>query len=182
MPTPFDRPSRLVRLIATTSFLLAALAACNPALNWREVRGGDAPYTILLPAKPTTFARPVDLAGLKVEMSMTAAEVDGVSYAVASARVTDPAGRKAALAAMQEAMLRNIGASQKQERAVVLNGGVPATEVSAQGLAGPSRRPVAMRARFAQHGERVFQAVALGPADALTPEAAETFLGSFTLR
>ncbi len=171
----------LPRLLAA-SFLLAALAACNPALNWREVRGADAPYTVLLPAKPSSFSRPVNLNGVKVEMSMTAAEVDGVSYAVASARIPEAAQRKAALAAMQEAMLRNIGATGGQQRDVVLDGGAPALEVVAQGHVGPSKRPVAMQARFAQHGERVYQAVALGPADALTPEAAETFLGSFRLR
>lgn len=171
----------LPRLCAT-SLLLVALAACNPALNWREARGSDGPYTVLLPAKPTTFARPVDLNGLKVEMSMTAAEVDGVSYAVASAGIVDAAQRTAALAAMQEAMLRNIGASAPQQRAVVLEGGVAALEVTARGQAGASKQPVAMHARFAQHGDRVFQVVVLGPADAVTPEAAATFLESFTLR
>lgn len=176
------RPRHLFPRLCATSVLLVALAACNPALNWREVRGSDAPYTVLLPAKPTTFARPVDLNGLKVEMSMTAAEVDGVSYAVASAGIADAAQRKAALAAMQEAMLRNIGAGEPQQRAVVLDGGIPALEVAARGHAGAAKRPVAMHARFAQHGERVFQAVVLGPADAVTPEAAATFLESFTLR
>ncbi len=174
-------PYPLARLLLTP-LLLAAMVACNPALNWREVRGGDAPYTVLLPAKPTTFARPVDLNGLKVEMSMTAAEVDGVSYAVASARVPDATQRTAALAAMQDAMLRNISANPPQERAVVLEGGTPAIEVTARGHASTSKRAVVMHARFAQHGERVFQAVAIGPAEALTPEAAETFLESFTLR
>lgn len=175
-------PSPLLRRLLAALSLLAALAACNPALNWREVRGSDAPYTVLLPAKPTSFTRPVNLNGLKVEMSMTAAEVDGVSYAVASAHVPDAGQRKAAMAAMQEAMLRNIGASGQQQREIVLEGGAPAIEVTARGHAGAAKRPVAMQARFAQHGERVYQAVALGPADALTPEAAETFLGSFRLR
>lgn len=175
-------PSPLLRRLLAALSLLAVLAACHPALNWREVRGSDAPYTVLLPAKPASFTRPVDLNGLQVEMSMTAAEVDGVSYAVASARVPDAGQRKAALAAMQEAMLRNIGASGPQQREVVLDGGAPAIEVMARGHAGAAKRPVAMHARFAQHGERVYQAVALGPADALTPEAAETFLESFRLR
>lgn len=174
--------SHLLRRLLAALSLLAALAACDPALNWREVRGGDAPYTVLLPAKPTSFTRPVNLNGLQVDMSMTAAEVDGVSYAVASARVPEAAQRKAALAAMQEAMLRNIGASDRQQRDVVLDGGAPAVEITAKGVAGAAQRPVAMHARFAQHGERVYQAVAIGPADALTPEAAETFLGSFRLR
>ncbi len=172
------------RFAAVTAalLLLATLPACNPTLNWREVRGGDAPYSVLLPAKPSSHTRTVDLGGLKVELSMTAAEADDVSYAVASARVPDASQRKAALAAMQAAMLRNIGSEQHQQRAVVLEGGVPAVEVVAAGRVGREQRPVAMHARFAEHGERVYQAVALGPKERLSAEAAETFLSSFKTR
>ncbi len=174
------RPRRLLLLIPAL-LLATALSACNPALNWREVRGTDAPYTVLLPAKPATFARQVNLGGLKVEMSMTGAEVDDVSFAVASARIADAAQRKAALASMQEAMLRNIGSEKHVQRPVALKGGGSAIEVRADGHAGPNRRAVALHARFAEHGDRVYQAVALGPKDQLSEEAAETFLASFTL-
>ncbi len=172
------RPRRL--LSAAAALLLATtLSACSPALNWREVRGTDAPYTVLLPAKPATFARQVNLGGLKVEMSMTGAEVDDVSFAVASARIPDAGQRKAALAAMQTAMLRNIGSERHAQRPVALKGGGAAIEVSADGHAGPNRRPVSLHARFAEHGDRVFQAVALGPREQLSEETAETFLASF---
>lgn len=180
MPNPtLCRPHRLFPAIAL--LLATLLSACNPALNWREVRGSDAPYTVLLPAKPATFARPINLGELKVEMSMTGAEVDDVSFAVASARIADPAQRKAALEAMQAAMLRNIGSETHAERAVTLKGGTPAIEVAAEGYAGPARRPVALHARFAEQGERVFQAIVLGPKDKLSDEAAETFLTSLIL-
>jgi len=162
------------------ALLLSALVgACSPTFNWREVRGSDAPYTVLLPAKPASFMRPVNLGGLKVEMSMTAAEVDDVSFAVASAKVPDAAQRPLALEAMQQAMLRNIGSQTHAAKPVTLKGGVAATEVTAFGQAGGTA--LALHARFAVHGERVYQAVALGPRAHLSDEQAETFLTSFTL-
>ncbi len=162
-----------------SALLVLALAACSPALNWREVQGGDAPYVVLLPAKPSSFARPVDLGGIKVEMHMTAAEVDDVNFAVASAKIADPAQRPAALAAMQAAMLRNIGSDKHTEKAVMLKGGVPATEVVASGKTGNT--PLVLHARFVIHGDRVYQAIALGPAARLSEETADTFLSSFIL-
>ncbi len=162
-----------------SALLVFALAACNPALNWREVHGGDAPYVVLLPAKPTSFARPVDLGGIKVEMNMTAAEVDDVNFAVASAKIADAAQRQAALTTMQAAMLRNIGSDKHSEKAVTLKGGVPATEIVASGKAGNT--PLVLHARFVMHGEYVYQAIALGPATKLSDETADTFLSSFIL-
>lgn len=162
-----------------STLLVLALVACSPSLNWREVRGSDAPYVVLLPAKPTSFTRPVDLGGIKVDMHMTAAEVDDVNFAVATARIADAAQRQAALSAMQAAMLRNIGSAQHSEKSVTLKGGVPATEVVANGKAGNTA--LVLHARFAAHGERVYQAIALGPAAKLSDETADTFLSSFVL-
>ncbi len=167
---------------ALAALLCIALAGCSPSLNWREVRGNDAPYSVLLPAKPSSFARTVDLNGLKVEMSMTGAEVDDMNFVVASARITDAAQREAALATMQQGMLRNIGAERHTEKKVMLDGGIPATEIEASGRAGRDGRPMLLRARFAIHGEHVYQAVALGPGSQLSPETAETFLSSFKPR
>lgn len=176
LPSVFVTARRCLAL----SLLVLVLAACSPALNWREVHGSDAPYVVLLPAKPSSFTRPVRLGELQVEMSMTAAEVDDVNFAVASAKIADAAQRPAALAAMQAAMLRNIGSAQHSEKAVTLKGGIPATEVVATGRAGNSA--VTLHARFVMHGEYVYQAIALGPAARLSDETAETFLTSFVLR
>ncbi len=169
--------------------LAVTLAACSPELNWREVRGTDAPYVVLLPAKPTSFARQVDLGGIRVEMSMTAAEVNEVSFALATAKVEDANQRRAALAAMQAAMLRNIGSQTHTEKTVMLKGGVSATEIIATGSPGQPGQPaaagrpvLALYARFAIHGDRVYQAIALGPRDQLSNETADTFLSSFVLQ
>jgi hypothetical protein len=171
-----------IALRLCSALLALALAACSPSLNWREVRGSDAPYVVLLPAKPSSFARTIDLGGIKVEMSMTAAEVDDVNFAVAHAKVADASQRQAALAAMQAAMLRNIGSAQHSEKPVMLKGGVPATEVLATGNAGnAAKTALVLHARFAVHGDHVYQAIALGPAAKLSDETADTFLSSFVL-
>ncbi len=172
-----------IRRLHTAAALLLCLtlAACAPELNWREVRTDDGHASVLLPAKPATYARGIDLNGLKVEMSMTGAAVGELSFTVASVRIADAAQRPKALAAMQEAMLRNIQATKHSEKPVTLKGGVPATEVEARGRNLRNGQPLAMVARFAAHGDRVLQAVALGPQDKLSAEAAETFLGSLSL-
>ncbi len=171
---------RLCQLILLAGMALMLLA-CSPSFNWREVRGTDAPYTVLLPAKPASFARPVDLGGIKVEMSMTAAEVDDTSFAIASAKLEDPAQQQAALAAMQTAMLRNISSTQHTTKTVTLKSGVQATEVVAVGAGRGGKTALALHARFAAHGGRVYQAVALGPREQLGDEVADTFLSSFAL-
>ncbi len=174
-------PMTGLRAIAAI-LVCAALSACAPELNWREVHGNDAHFTVLLPSKPATHAREIDLGGLKVEMSMTGAAVDELSLVVASAQVAEASQRAAALAAMQQAMLRNIRATKHTKKAVTLKGGAPATEIVAEGQAARDGRTLVMHARFAARGERVYQAVALGPRDKLSAEAAETFLGSLALR
>lgn len=178
----FSKISTTGRRAFAAALTCAALVACAPELNWREVHGSDAHYTVLLPSKPATHARKVDLGGVKVEMSMTGAAVDDLSFVVASAHIPEPAQRTAALAAMQQAMLHNIRAAKHTEKQVMLKGGVAATEVVADGQAARDGRPLVMHARFAAHGDRVLQAVALGPRDKLSAEAADTFLGSLSLQ
>ncbi len=169
-----------LRMMAA-GLLCASLTACAPELNWREVRGDDAHFSVLLPSKPATHTRTIDLDGQTVEMSMTGGAVGELSFVVASARIPDAARQPAALAAMQTAMLHNIRASTHTEKTVNLKGGVPATEVSASGQAASDGRPLQMQARFATYRDRVYEAVALGPKDKLSPEAAETFLASLSL-
>lgn len=161
--------------------LLMMLSGCDPALNWREVRSADAGYTVLLPAKPSTAERSVDLNGLQVTMRMTAAETEDMNFAVASAVIADDAQRATALQAMQTAMTRNIQGQITAQKTVMLKPGVSATEIRVTGKAARSGKPVVMFARFLAHGSRVYQLIALGPPEKLDAEAAETFMNSFTL-
>jgi len=163
-----------MRLRILVPALLAAslLAACNPTYNWREHTSQEGRYKILFPAKPATFTRAVDLDGLRVQMTMTAAEVDGATFAVGAATAPDPAHARAALPAMRQALLRNIGAG---------DGGAPAVQdglrVEATGAA--NGKPMRLHGRFEARGERVYQVIVLGPVNAAPPEQVDQFLSSF---
>lgn len=170
--------SRLFALFALSVFMLF-LNGCDPTLNWREVRSDDASYTALFPAKPTSFERAVNLDGLQVMMNMTAAEADGVSFAVATAIIEDEGQRAKALIAMQTAMLRNIRGEITEKKTVNVKGGAKAIQIHATGQAGQAGTPLVLFARFVIHESRVFQVIALGPKEKLSAETADTFLSSF---
>jgi len=173
------RYSRLFALFACC-VLLPCLSGCDPALNWREIRNDDAGYTALFPAKPTSFERAVNLDGLQVMMNMTAAEADGVSFAVASAVIDDAGQRAQALIAMQTAMMRNIQGEITEQKTVTVKGVATAAQIQAAGKAGPAGTPLTLFARFFTHETRVFQVIALGPKEKLGAETADTFLSSLT--
>jgi hypothetical protein len=164
-----------MRLRILVPALLAAnlLAGCNPTYNWREHTSQEGRYKILFPAKPATFTRAVDLDGLRVQMTMTAAEVDGATFAVGTAMAPDAARASAALPAMRLALLRNIGAGM--DAAPKAQEGL---RVEATGAA--NGKPMHLHGRFEARGERFYQVIVLGPADAAPPEQVEQFLSSFS--
>ena len=165
--------------LAATFFALAL--GCSPSFNWREVQSTDPSYTVLFPAKPSTHSRNIDLDGLNVSMSMTAAETEDINFAVASAHIENEAQRNSALIAMQKAMLQNIRGEIIQQKRITQKDGTTMTEVQATGVAFNGRR-VSLFARFAIINQHVLQVVALGPQEKLNNEIADTFLSSFTAR
>ncbi|RPH64206.1 MAG: hypothetical protein EHM83_08635, partial [Burkholderiales bacterium] len=87
-----------------------ALSACSPDYNWREIRQPADGYLVMLPARPASMSRPINLDGLAVTMAMTGARVDDQTFTVGAVRLPDsePATREKAGAAMRAAMVRNI--------------------------------------------------------------------------
>jgi len=165
------RPSP-VRALQIVPILLASalLAGCNPAYNWRDHTSEDGRFKALFPAKPATLTRTVDLDGLQVEMTMTAAKVDNTTFAVGTAVAPDPARAQAALPAMRLALLRNIGAPDTATTADL------SVDVTGTGQGAPMH----LNGRFAAKGNRVYQVIVLGPAGKTPPEQIEQFLTSFT--
>jgi hypothetical protein len=160
--------------------LPALLAGCSPTYDWREVRGAGAPYLIMLPAKPASYTRPVTLDDIQVDMSMTGAETDEVTFAVGSAQLANAAQAQKALQTMKTALVRNIDGELRHERQVPIPGTtLSATEVEALGRADASGRPRLLLARFVAHERRVYQLVVLGHERAIPQEAVDTFFSSF---
>lgn len=155
------------------------LSACSPKFDWREVHGTSIPFSILLPAKPTSSTRQVNLDGLPVTMTMTAADAGDVLFAVGVAEAPDPAAAMRALAAMKTALVRNIGGSIRRETASA-PGVLPATiDVEALGAPTSGDQPRLLIARFIAIDKRVYQLVVVGKEKTMPREAADTFLTSF---
>ena len=146
------------------------LAGCSPTYNWRDFTPADGSYRVLFPAKPATHTRPIDLGGIKVEMTMSAAEVEGTTFAVGTALAPDAALAQATLPAMRQALLRNIGAADTGAGKETLD-----VDVVGKGSGGPVR----LVGRFVAKGPRVYQVIVIGEPGAMPPEHTAQFLTSF---
>jgi hypothetical protein len=176
--------ARVSTLLMLLGAGILALSACTPQFDWREAHGADAPYVATFPAKPATHTRAINLDGMQITMTMTAAEVDGVNFAVGSAPLSDPSKAGAALQAMKFALLRNIGGAVKREKSSIIAGSpVPMIEIEALGAPGSNTRgqPRLLVARFVTKDQRIYQVLVMGPEKAVSREALDTFFASFKL-
>lgn len=173
--------SVLFRLAVAASVFV--LSACTPAYDWREVRGTDAPFSVLLPAKPATYSRPINLDGIQLVMTMTAAEANGVTFAVGSAQLPASAKPQAALQAMKTALVNNIGGAIKHEKASAAGDGMPSIDIEATGKSTTAggTQPALLFARFAAREQRIYQAVVIGREKAVSREAVDIFFTSLKL-
>lgn len=165
-----------VPAIALSISLAISLAACSPKFDWREVRGTESAFSVWLPAKPASFSREMTLNGVALKMHMTAADVDGVSFAVGSAKVSDASKIPGVLDAMQQGMLNNIhGVPEKQSS--------PANNPSTKDIVAHGKltngQAVKFVGRFLVRGEWAYQIVIIGKDKSLTPEIVDTFMTSF---
>ncbi|HJV94503.1 MAG TPA: hypothetical protein VJ608_00645, partial [Albitalea sp.] len=64
------------------SALVLSLAACSPALDWRDVQPEGSGAAALFPCKPDRFARSVMLAGAKVQMVLASCAASGTTFAL----------------------------------------------------------------------------------------------------
>jgi hypothetical protein len=164
-------------------FATMALAACSPKYNWRDYASPEAGWRAMFPAKPSTTTRTIDLDGTQVSMTMTAAEVDGATFAVGTAQAPDAARAQAALDAMKRALLRNIGAagttSESRASASTATSNRVSSDVDATGSS--QGRPLRLVGHFEARGTRFYQVIVLDKDKTVPPEQVEQFLTSFKL-
>lgn len=166
--------------------MAALLAACSPALNWRELRLGEGPLGLMLPCKPDKADKVVPLGGRPTTLSMMGCDAAGATFAVAMADLGDAAAVPEVLAQWQSLTLANmkaepLGQLPTQSRALKVPGAAAAPApvlVMAQGRRADGVAVQGWTAYFSR-GSRVFQAVLYAPR--ITPEAADTFFSSLKL-
>jgi hypothetical protein len=152
------------------------LSGCSPQFNWREFTSKDASWQALFPDKPATASRAIDLDGMHTTMTMTAAEVDGILFAVGQAQSSDESTASAALGAMQTALVRNIDGKVTTSKSSATPGRMT-RDIDATGAR--NGKPTRLVAHFEAHGRSLYQVVVVGPAASVKPEHTEQFLTSF---
>jgi hypothetical protein len=163
----------------TATFLLAlSLSACSPKYDWRDVQGGDAPYTVLMPDKPARLSREIQLGQQTVTMHMTAAQIDGVKFAVGAVQMPDATQAQTAIALIKSMLLKNIAGTMTQEKTSVSNvdGKLTLNDEFDAISSDPSLR---MAGRLVAHDVWAFEVLVVGPEKAINQDVIDTFLGSF---
>jgi len=141
----------------------------------------------MFPDKPATHTRMIDVGGMKVDMTMTAAQVDGITFAVGSAQAPDAAQAQAALGAMQTALIRNIGATVKsQKTSASAKAGAGASTASAtidvDALGTQKGIPMRLIAHFESRNKHFYQVIIMGPEKSISKENVEMFMSTFKLQ
>lgn len=161
-------------------WLAVTLAACSPALNWREVRPENTRLSLLLPCKPDKAEKTVPLGGQPTRLSMLGCDAAGVTFAVAVADVGDAARAAPVLAQWQIATLTNMKADPAASQAGPLKLAGAALQPAPTLVRAPGQRvdgaAVNGQAAYFAQGSQVFQVVMY--ADKIAPEVAETFFSS----
>ena len=159
----------------------AVLAACTPALDWRDLRPEGGALRLQLPCRPTSQHRDVRLAGQPVNLALHACAAGGQTWGLAVADVADPARVGPALADLAAAAAANVGAAATQAVARRVPGATPNAASQRQRLVGrlPDGRAVQMELAVFVRGTVVYQATVLG--EQVPAEAAETFFASLRL-
>ena len=175
---------RTLSLPRLTAAVLATvlLTACNPKYNWRDYRGQDAGFAVQFPDKPDAYTRSINLNGLVTNMTMTAARVDGVLFAVGNAQAPDAAQAQLALRAMRTALLKNIGATITKEGTSAANGTAGATSgpsIDIEASGSQNGVPTTLIGHFEARGNRFYQVIVMGKQKAIVRDQVETFMSSF---
>ena len=170
--------SRARSLAAAT--LQAVLAACSPALDWREARPAGSELTMLFPCRPDSDERVVAVAGEPMPMHIHVCRAAGLTFSILFGAIADPAKVTDSLLALRAAAVANIaGAAAVQPWQQP--GATPNAQSARLRIEGrlPGGRVVVEHVAFFVSGLTLYQATVLG--DTVSQETADTFFGAIRL-
>ena len=164
------------------ALLGAALVACAPTLDWRDVRPDGAALVALFPCKPESNTRRIMLAGSEVPVQLLGCRADGTTWGLSTADVGDASRVSAALAELRSARSRNLGGREAGAQPRQMKGMLAFDQALRFSVAGhrADGSALAEESLVFSHGTRVFHAAALGGTP--SAEALESFFGGLRLQ
>ncbi len=162
--------------------LLAALAACSPPFDWREVRVDEATLRAQFPCRPERRVREVPIEGTPLRMEMVTCSTEGITFAASHFAVRDPAGVSAAIDAVKAALVANLGGAAPKTSAFQLAGMTPNPSTARLDVTGrrPDGEAVDLHTAFFTRGLRIYQLSVLGKAP--PPQVVDTFFAGLVFR
>ncbi|HEY2559055.1 MAG TPA: hypothetical protein VGI48_05015 [Caldimonas sp.] len=163
--------------------LALVVAACAPALDWREARPEGSGVVLMFPCRPQDHERNVALAGTMVPMRLHACSAGGANFALAALDAGDPARVTPELAALRGQLLGNLAGTATEQRALALAGATPNPQSARIRIVGkrPDGSPVVAEAAFFVRGLTLYQATVLGSNDTLGAAVVGTFFDAIRL-
>ncbi|AKJ27587.1 hypothetical protein [Caldimonas brevitalea] len=173
-PLPAPGPA----LIAAAA---AALVACSPGLDWRQVRPENTGLEALFPCKPLSHAREVPLGGATGRMSMFSCSTSGMTFGVTHVDLGDPARVTPALNELRAAAVGNLGGQETVLGPAGVAGMTPNPQALRIAVAGrrADGSALAQHAAFFAKGTHVYQASVVGTR--LSDEALDSFFSGLRL-
>lgn len=164
-------------LVVACTFAVA-LAACSPALNWRQVPLER--ISVLLPCKPDRAQRNQRLGARDVTLSMAGCEAAGALYAVSHIPLADTAATTGLVQDWRAATLANMRATSVADSALAVPPGfTSASRIAVQGQR-PDGSAVQGQLVWLVAGSDVFHLAVYG--ERLTSESVDTFFSDTKLQ
>lgn len=173
------RQPLFLRLVSVFAFSL--LLACSPSLNWRVVPNTDVGYAATFPDKPAQITRILDLIDLKVPLTLHAAQVDGLYFAVGTVPLQgDLAAKGPDLSqALAQALANNINAGKAELKPLQWLG-MTVGELTASGSLSNGKVGFA-QGRFFEHRGVLYEVVLMGEGAAADPDVVTQWFTGFSL-
>jgi hypothetical protein len=162
------------KIIQNTIFIIMLLliSACSPKYNWRQVKSSDPLFTAYFPEKPVEHSKQIILGDVKIIMRMTAAEVNGVNFAIAYVKTNEQNSQKI-IQLMRSGMIKNINGTiseSKIKNTLFIVGNLK------------SGKRTQLYARFTTKNNWAIQAIVIGEEKKIKTENLEMFFDSIKLQ
>lgn len=161
--------------------LVAALGACSPGLNWRDVRPEGTLLVALLPCKPDQGTRVLPAGDKPLTISMMGCDAGGATFTLAHVPVRDAAEAAMVLTQWQAATLSTLRGQALSTVPLALKGSSaePAgVQIQANGVR-PDGKPVSLQAVWFASAGQVFQVAMY--ADRAQPAVAQAYFAGLRL-
>ncbi|WP_395701683.1 hypothetical protein [Aquabacterium sp.] len=166
---------RVPRPLGLALLAVSLVAACGPALDWREMRPEGTHVRVAMPCRPASHERQVPLAGTPVTMRLLACPVGSATFALAYADVADPARVAPALSALVEAARANVQGQGQVLVPAQVPGMTPQPQAQRWRMQGrlPDGRAIVSQGLVFAHGTTVYQATIVS--ESTSEDAARSF-------